>query len=155
MTNSSYLEAYQNLRDVVSHCGGNLNVHESLVKHTLKEKGITSPSTNEQKAATEKAKAAYKAMSFLCGLNKYRYQDLLNDLANAYLAGCDKYPKSLVAAYNLMTNWHSTNKQPRTKTNNCGAFNTVDDSKTNKKSQHSDGLICTRGVKCFILIVQS
>ena len=39
MTNDAYLEAYQNIRDVVEHCGGDLMDHESLIQHTLKEKG--------------------------------------------------------------------------------------------------------------------
>ena len=64
MSNDSYLEAYQNLRDVVNHCGGNLSVHESLIKHTLKKEGITSASDDEREAATVKEKSMYKAMLF-------------------------------------------------------------------------------------------
>ena len=113
MTNDAYLESYQNLCDVVSHCGGDLMLHESLVEHTLKEEGIPNPTADERNAATTKARAAYGAMSFLCGLNKEHYQDLLNDLAKSYLAGRDEYPKTLVGAYNIVTNWCISNNQPK------------------------------------------
>ena len=48
VTCNNYLEAHQNLREVVEHCGGNPNVHELLVDYSLKEKGITTPNDTEQ-----------------------------------------------------------------------------------------------------------
>ena len=104
VTNDTYLEAHQNLVDFIDHCGGNLAGRKTLAKYILEKKGLTSPSDDEKKAAASKAKDAYEAMAYLCGLNRDRYQDLLNQLANAFLAGQDKYPKNLVGAYNLVTN---------------------------------------------------
>lgn len=153
MTNDAYLESYQNQWDMVSHCGGNLMLLSSLVEHILKEEGITSPTSDERDAATTKARAAYKAMTFLCGLNKDRYQDLLDDLANSYLAGQDEYPKTLVAAYNLVTNWKSPHKHPKLKTNDGVAFNTVKQDMNEKKQASNNGVVRTKAGKivwCFI-----
>ena len=47
MTNDAYLEAPQNLCDVITHYRGNLTAHKFLVEHVLKEQGITSLSNDK------------------------------------------------------------------------------------------------------------
>ena len=49
-------------------------------------------------------------MEFLYGLSRDQYQDLLDQLANSYLSGQDAYPKTLVVAYNLVTDQMGSNK---------------------------------------------
>ena len=151
MSNDNYLEAHQNLRNVAKHCGGNLTKHDSLTEHFLQKKGRSTPSNNELAAAVKEAKDTYEAMVFLCSLNKERYQDLLDQLVNAYLSGRGEYPKTLISAYNLVTNWRGGNQQPCVKPNNGVAFNTVkeEDDKTNQ----DNGIVRSKAgkiVKCFI-----
>ena len=38
-------------------------------------------------------------------MNAQRYQGLLDELSNAFLNGRDEYPRNLVGAYKLVTNW--------------------------------------------------
>ena len=101
----SYMESFQNLVQVIEHCGGDFGNHPTLIKYNLKQKGITAPDSTKSKNALEESKEAYLAISFLCRLNKDKYQDLLDNLSNSYLAGQDEYPKTVVDTYNLVTNW--------------------------------------------------
>ena len=66
-------------------------MHPDLVDHVLKKNGITPPgNVTEQKKAEEELKEAYLAMAFLSGLSKEKFQDLLEDLSNAFLASQDE-----------------------------------------------------------------
>ena len=89
MTVDNYLESFQNIHQVVDHCGGNFGMHPSLVQDILNKTGNTSPTTTDTKEAGEKSKDAYPAMAFICGLNRDKYQDLLDDLSKSYISGRD------------------------------------------------------------------
>ena len=95
VSNDNYLEAKQNLVDVVDHCGGNLAGHKSLTKYMLHRKGITAPLDNEKTAAATEAKDAFETMAYLCGLNKERYQDIPDIQAKSYLADQEKSCSSI------------------------------------------------------------
>ena len=90
MTNEMYLESHQNLRNVIDHYSKNLTVHSALITYALDKNGLSSPDDAQQKFASSKAKETYEAIEFFSGLNKKRYQDLLNRLANAFLVGRDE-----------------------------------------------------------------
>ena len=113
---------------MVSHCGGATGNHPTLVASELKAEGINPTEANSEEIsdATARSSDAYEAMAFLSGLNKDRYQELLDDLANSYLNGRDEYPKNLVASYKLVTNWKGSFKPHRSKTNDGVNFNIVD-----------------------------
>jgi len=70
---------------------------------------VSSASSEELKAATKKVRGAYNAVAFLCSANGKRYQPLLDYLLNSFLSGCDKYPKTVVEVYDLLTHWKGTN----------------------------------------------
>jgi hypothetical protein len=46
--------------------------------------------------------------SFLLNSDCKRYGRLIEDLKNDYLQGHDRYPKALMAAFSLLTNWKQT-----------------------------------------------
>ena len=101
----------------------------------------------------EKASQEYEAAVFLAGLNQEQYQGILDELANSYLSRRDKYPKSLVAAHNLVSNWKGTSKVKRpNKTNNGVSFHQqYDDS--NKITNATEGILRRsdgKPVKCNI-----
>ena len=71
------------------------------------------------------AKEGYHALAFLCGLNRKKYQELLDELANSYLNGRNEYPTTLVSAKDLAISWRGFQKDetiPRA--NDGAAFNT-------------------------------
>ena len=53
-------------------------------------KGVVTSDPAVIKKATDESREAYLAMAYLCGLSKERYQELLDDLSNDYLAGRDE-----------------------------------------------------------------
>lgn len=124
-TNNNYMETFQILSQVVTHCGGNFGHHPELVKYVLKQKGLTKTSaqTQEIEEAAAEFREAYMAMAFLSGLNNDKYQGLLDELTNAFLSGRDEYPKTVVDAYNLVTNWRGKKPASQLKINDGVNFN--------------------------------
>lgn len=57
------------------------------------------------KTASNKAKEAYLAAAFILGSDRNRYGKMLEDMENDFTTGIDKYPKTLVNAYNLLLHW--------------------------------------------------
>ena len=51
----------------------------------------------------------------------------MDELANSYLNGRDEYPKTIVAAYNLVLHWAGGNKTAPTGQNDAVSFNTIDE----------------------------
>jgi len=74
-----------------------------------KDSDIQSTSKSKKEEATKTAQEAYDAIAVLCSANGERFQLLLNYLSNSYLSSRDKYPKTVVEAYNLLTNWRGSN----------------------------------------------
>ena len=64
------------------------------------------------------------ATVFLSGLNQATYGVLINKLHNAFRMGCEKYLKTLTAAYDLAINWKGDTKGPRVTPNDGIAFTT-------------------------------
>ena len=119
------MESFQNLVQVVEYCGGNFGDHPSLIKYNLMKKGISNLDTAQSKAALEESKEAYLAITFFCGLNREKYQDLINDLSKSYLAGRDKYLTAVMDAYNLVTNWRGKENSQGIRLNDGINFNTL------------------------------
>ena len=69
-------------------------------------------------------------MAFLLGCDRSRYGKLIEDLENDYLQGRNNYPTTVVAAYNLLTNWKQENRAGwRPPTADGVAFTNADDGK--------------------------
>ena len=65
----------------------------------------------------------------------------MDDLSNSYLSGRDEYPKKVVDAYNLVTNWKAKKSGARIKLNDGVNFNTYGEG-THKGDVHvSKGVI--------------
>eukprot|EP00957_Ditylum_brightwellii_P015343 1154812-Ditylum_brightwellii.AAC.1 len=56
----------------------------------------------QRREAFVKRKEAFMATAFVMGANKGKYGKLMDNLANDYLHGTNKYPKTMVAAYKLV-----------------------------------------------------
>jgi hypothetical protein len=66
-----------------------------------KGKSIDDLTNEDRKDAYE----IYLATAFLLGSDRGRYGKLIEDLQNDYLQGRGAYPKTITAAFNLLTNW--------------------------------------------------
>jgi hypothetical protein len=108
MTCDAYLDQFTNSKDIVEHVGRILAAHPTLGDDVLEELGREREMAlvRQMVWASSKAKERYLATAFLCGADRDRYQELLVGMENSYLKGVDEYPpKTMTAAYSLLTNW--------------------------------------------------
>jgi hypothetical protein len=105
-TVSDYYNKFKGIVEVIEHNGGTL-ADIGLVRFYLEEEqlDITSASAEEKRLATEKARNAMVGCAFIIGADKTRFGKLKEDLQNSYTQDDDKYPKDLIGAYKLLTNW--------------------------------------------------
>jgi hypothetical protein len=102
-----YYQRFKNQVEVVEHCGGSVGRHSGLIEKALKDMSLTrrNASPGQLQAAEKSAKEAYMACAFLLGSDRKRYGKLIEDLENDHVQRNDKYPKTLVEAYNLLIHW--------------------------------------------------
>jgi hypothetical protein len=105
MTTQAYLELFQNTVDVIEHSGGSIGVHPCVETPIVATLAYTHPLSNAKKATVKKtAQGEYLAIAFILNADRARYASMLQDLKNDYLQGQDNYPKTVTAAYNVLTN---------------------------------------------------
>lgn len=102
-TTATYLEQFQNIIDVVEHSGGSIGHHPGILNQVALEKGkeVDKMTEEDKKEAQER----YLAVAFVLGSDRSRFGVLIEHLENGYLQGQDGYPKTVTAAYHLLTNW--------------------------------------------------
>lgn len=87
-------------------------------------------SKEEEAAAESETLARSTAIAFLLGCDRARYRKLIEDLVNNFLQGRNNYPMTVVAAYNVVTNWKQENRFGwRAPIADGVAFANVDDTK--------------------------
>ena len=104
-----YYEKFENVISVLESNGGEIGGDQALIQSQLASLGlsVTSASDAERKAARQAARQQYLAVAFLMGADRNRYGLLIQDLENDFIQGNDKYPKTLIDAYHLLSNWKS------------------------------------------------
>jgi hypothetical protein len=105
-----YLEKFQNCADALENtdCGGSSGKVPGLVNMVLEDKMIDPNMATKYQIADPLKDAQehqYLAVAFLCGSDCYQHGKLLKNLENNYTQGEDQYPKRVMAAYCLLTNW--------------------------------------------------
>ena len=108
MTCQAYLDLHTNNWEVVEHCSGMVGVHPGLINAALEDMDVSNVDlamVTQMGLASEKVKEAQLAIAFLMGADRVQYGGLLAELENDYLKGSDQYPKTMVAAYNLLVNY--------------------------------------------------
>jgi hypothetical protein len=137
-----YYQRYKNQVEVAEHCGVDIGVDLEVIEETLQELGLTMASStpDQVKVAKEVSREEYLACAFLLGADRKRYGKLMEDTENVYIQKDDKYPKTLVEAYNLLIHWKQDPKnlmQVLGSTNDGIAFtNLCDEAKPIKDCSH-------------------
>jgi hypothetical protein len=127
VTTTAYLEQFQNVVDVVEHSGGGIGHHPGIVKQVAHEKGKTMATVTEEDR--KEAQERYLAVAFVLGSDRSRFGRLIEHLENSYLQGQNLYPKTVTAAYHLLTNWKQERLGPTVPTSSDGvAFANIEDS---------------------------
>jgi Zinc knuckle len=107
MPNQDYFQRFQNLVDVVEQCGGGIGNVKELQTEMLKIVAVnpSSPTSDEVVLAKTKSRDRFFATIFFLRADRARYGSLQRDVQNERLQGQDRYPNTLVEAYNLLVNW--------------------------------------------------
>ena len=86
-----------------------LGADRAMMIHILHESNLTEASANavELASALNTGRDLYLATAFILGADRRRYGKYLEDLQNGFLQGDDRYPKTLVSAYNILLGWKS------------------------------------------------
>jgi hypothetical protein len=117
-----------------------------LIEETLANKNppiVGTPTDVHRKDAEAFSRDAYLAIAFLLGADCNRYGALIEKLENDFIQGKDKYPKTVVQAYHLITNYKNNPKnllRAFGASNNGVAFTTFMEQKNGKGSaKDNDG----------------
>jgi hypothetical protein len=110
MTASMYLEQFQNIVDVIEHSGGSIGNDPGVLQALAEAKNedVSQLTTDEIIDLKKQAQEQYLAVAFLLSADRGRYGRLIEDLENDFLQGQDRYPKTVTAAFGLLTNWKQT-----------------------------------------------
>jgi hypothetical protein len=136
-----YLEKFQNCVDVLEHCGGSVGHVAGLVNLTLADRDID-PNLATRAELTEAIKTTedqYLATAFLAGADRSRYGKLIENLENDFTQGQDRYPKTLTAAYSLLTNWKQAVHKSLGPANDGMSFTNVDGDGNTEHSLNNNG----------------
>jgi len=83
----------------------------------------------------------------MLGTNKYKYGKLLEDMKNDVILKKDPFPKTIVEACHILSNWrnnYSKYNNGKNESNDGIAFATVTDKKEANKSEKKKGITCFR-----------
>ena len=112
MSNSDYLEKFNNHVEAMDACDCTIGFSKSMVNIILASGqptlSVKTATAIEYQAALDEARDKYLAAAFLAGADINRYGGLFETLENDYLRG-DKacYPTDVNKAYKLITNFKS------------------------------------------------
>jgi hypothetical protein len=103
VTCQTYFEQFQNLVDVITHCGGAIGYSPAMESLIAEERN----KEVDQLTAAERQEAIGRrlAISFILGSDRSRYSQLIEHLENDHLRGRPAWPTSMTEAYNLLVNW--------------------------------------------------
>lgn len=118
LTCREYFERFKNIVEVIESNGARIGDDDHLMQSYLTEKylNFVPPVTiaNAPRVvltvAWKAAKEQYLATAFLLGADRNRYGLLIQDIKNQYLQGVDKYLKTPIEAYHLLTRWSNNPK---------------------------------------------
>jgi hypothetical protein len=147
MATQDYYEQFLNRIDVYVHTGGSVAPHPGTITSEAASNGWFP--NNMTEAELGQAKEMEWANIFITGADRVRYGSLITSLQNEFLNGNDRYPKTLIDAYNRLTYWREPKSSVRYVNANDGvtfAHNDTDNeevtlvtsnrSKTGKNKDH-------------------
>jgi hypothetical protein len=115
-TVEEYLQSFKSLWHMVEAFGGSPRVHKGLVKGVLAMSGKARDPNNvteeELAVAEEEVTKAVKAALLISGVDKKRYGNLKEQLANIYILGTYQYPNTLEKALRILGNYQEAKPPP-------------------------------------------
>ena len=112
ITNTKYLEHFNNLIDIVEQHDGKFSYEQILIdKDEICDKITVANRTIEnQEEALEHTHQAYLGYALIFKSDNARYGKLKEELENDYTKGHDNYPISVADAFQMLSNYKQYNK---------------------------------------------
>ena len=104
---AAYYEQFNNIIEMLEHCGASLGEDDGIITKVLKHHNIepaAAAATQKENARIE-AQEWYYGLAFLMGADRVCFGRYLEDLENDFTQGVDRYPKSRVDAHHVLANW--------------------------------------------------
>lgn len=119
--NATFLKRFKDLKATVQELiGGDdepfIYAYLSLLKMHCKSLNIDDHTKLDGDTKTEYMtlqQSKMEAMHFVLASDQDRYGGMIQDFDRAYLSGVDKYPVTLIKAYNLLNHWHADKRQKK------------------------------------------
>jgi Reverse transcriptase (RNA-dependent DNA polymerase)/Zinc knuckle len=130
-TNQAYLDRFTNVVAVVEQTGGELGHNPGVERFLANERGLDYDVMDADDAAAvrDDAKELFLATIFLLNADRRRYKELQLVTQNDYTRGTNKYPRTMVGAYELLNGYTSMYRGPNLPRGNDGvSFNQNGDS---------------------------
>ncbi|GAX11354.1 hypothetical protein FisN_22Lu047 [Fistulifera solaris] len=104
---AAYIEGFQNRLDVLKHLGGTIGDDIGLINEVCRRNNELVGSLSSEAFCKRAMEASEEAMAtrFIKGADRARYKRLQDKLDGDVLQGMDNYPRTLHAAYELLTAW--------------------------------------------------
>jgi len=109
-----------------------------LLKSICIEKGLPHVTTSglQKEAVTALSPDQMLGIGLVLGADRSRYGTMVRSFENAYTAGRDEWPKTLVAAYRVLTNWKQERNNSIRLDSEGVSFATEDNGRGNKKNMN-------------------
>ena len=118
ITNTKYLEQFNNLVDIVEQHDGKFGNEQILIdKDEIYDKiAVANRTIENREAATERTRQTYLGYALIFKSDNARYGKLKEELENDYTKGHDNYPISVADAFQMLSNYKQYNKTQPTRT---------------------------------------
>jgi hypothetical protein len=109
---------------IIQHYGGSIGNEPAIVNEILIADGVDPDLATQDQIAVAITVAQEQCLAslFMQGADRGRFGKLMEDLENSFTQGRDNYPKTVQAAYSLLTNWKDKNSTRSTGPTNDGVF---------------------------------
>ena len=141
MTVKEHLTSFNNLVDVIEHCGGTFCDDTHMRNLVLDGRDINDLTAKELKAVDKAVRGRVLGVAFILTSDRGRFGKLIESIENDYIEGRNRWPISVEDAYHRLTYYSNNPRLGQREVGGSGeiAFVNADggDKKANKKSKEN------------------
>ncbi|KAG7339600.1 hypothetical protein IV203_025059 [Nitzschia inconspicua] len=110
MSNAEYLETFQRYFEPYEQLGGNLGLGDKIIEGFVDAEDPDAITAAEWEAGKAKAREHHLGHWLIRNSDPHRYGSLRADLKNFHARGINKYPETLIQAYEMLVNYVDPNR---------------------------------------------
>jgi hypothetical protein len=110
MDNATYLWTFQSHIEVIDHLSGVFGMHIPYIQTKIQNAGGDPDNVVLWSQTQNEVKEEFVAKYLLLNSDPKRYAGLIASIQNDFISGQDKYPKTLIKAYDMIVNYVNAHK---------------------------------------------